>query len=51
LAFIERARFLRKSRKRPACNPRTYNGEAVASDAPGMSSEPAADFIAKHKVA
>jgi hypothetical protein len=26
------------------------NGESLAPEAPGMSSEPAADFIAKHKV-
>ena len=31
-------------------NEKLVNGEVLAPEAPGMSSQPAADFIAKHKV-
>src|SRR6478672_386291 len=45
LCAIPNAIYMESSGKQ-----KLVNGEALAPDAPGMSSEPAADFIAKHKV-
>jgi L-alanine-DL-glutamate epimerase-like enolase superfamily enzyme len=46
LCAIPNAIYMESSGKQ-----KLVNGEALAPEAPGMSSEPAADFIAKHKVA
>jgi hypothetical protein len=46
LCAIPNAIYMESSGKQ-----KLVNGEAQAPDAPGMSSEPAPDFIAKHKVA
>ena len=45
LCAIPNAIYMESSGKQ-----KLVNGEALAPDAPGMSSEPAADFIANHKV-